>query len=1236
MKRVFLSFLLVVLTAAQAFSIVVTSVTDDPADPDYATKSLRHAIEQINLTPDTAATITFDVVVADAGPSTVSLQSPLPEVLAPVTMVGQVATDGTTPMVQIDGASVGGDGLVFDKPSTLDALSITGFSGSGVVFKGNGSKLTGCYVGLDCTGMGAGNGVGVTVTGSNCLIGTGTAGRGRNVISGNSGAGLLITGGTAIANNVRGNLIGSDPTGSFAIPNDTGVQIDNGASINYIGLTADVYRNTISGNATWGISVQSGSANRIENNWVGPNLFDDGNTIPNGPAGGGVGGGILVDDAATTTIKKCVISGNAGNGIQIIDGAHDTTIVSSNIGVDRSGLNPLANSGDGIVVGDPDPTLVPVWNTTIGGLRTTGTTVIAGLGNLISGNLSNGINIISGNNDIIQGNFIGLSSDSTLAVPNGLAGIQLTGTDETVGGSTAGAGNLISGNTMDGIAILNSARVTISGNILGLDATGTFGIPNGQNGLNVQTSDFLQIGGTSTGARNVISGNTASGILLNGDSNTVLGNYIGCSSDGTSILGNGTVSTSDAGIALVTGSMNTIGGISATAGNYILGNIGDGISLSGANTWGNVVIGNTIGFGVDGSVDPTLANGQNGVGLYSGANNNLIGALNLTGNLISANAGDAIFVSDAASVQNSLRGNSILILGTGLPIDLAGGNSDHSGPNNLMDQPVISDVSYSGSNLLVGGTYSSLPGIQVSLDLYRIDPNGAIPFYQYVSTTAVVTGAAGDVPFTIPVSGAYAGQTFALAATDANGNTSPFSADADAPKLFKFVNGGAPVSVKESAGKLTLTITRQGDISQGDSIEFATRDISARAGIDYVGVSGTTVYFTSGHSTAQISITLLNNSIPNGERLFQVLLSNPSSGVLAGSGIITVSITDNQAPNGVFSVTAATPFVDEGKVTSVAFVIKRNGGLLTPATVTYTTINGTAVAGTGKDYTSTARTLAFGATQTSGTVTVPILSNAAYKYPMTFTFALTACSTGCALVDPKSAVQTICDLANPYGAMELSVAETKVNEVGPNGIVTVTRLGGTTRTVTVRYATSNGTALAGVNYRTASGILTFKPAQKSGTISVPLIDDHVFGVNKNFYVTLSSPAGGATLGALRTGLVTMIDSDNPAGVFQFASTSVTAVKGARTVAVKVSRLGGTSTAVSVPYTFQNGTARSGVNFTGKNGSLSFGVGVNSATINVPIIGSLVHSSALTFGLTLGAPTAGATLGVQSKVTVVLP
>ena len=1248
---------------ASAASYVVKSLSDSASDPD----SLRYAITQINASP-LGGSIVF-AIPSDPnspdypGPPVITLSSTLPHITKRVVISGAnlLGVDGVSPTVQIDGSGAAGDGLVCDEYAEIYSVIVTGFSGSGIVLSGSASKVYGCFIGIDALGNAAANGTGITVYAGGCLIGGGTGAKLFNVISGNTGAGVALSGTLANGNMVRGNLIGTDPTGaSNAVANQTGISIDRGASGSSIGSSLDVHRNIISGNSGWGVLVQSGSLNSVENNLVGTDAALS-FSIANG-ASVGLGGGISVDGARGTKIKRNLISGNGGSGVQIVNGASETLVIANNIGVDGSGTVPIANSGDGVQLGDTTSAVQVVWSNTIGAVNpatsgtaapgTTGTT--GGWGNVISGNLQNGVNVISGSNDSIQGNYIGISADGQQAIANSLVGVQITGTNETVGGTQLGAGNVISGNGADGILLASSASIYVIGNLVGLDPTGIMALANAQNGIELQSSDAVQIGGLDPGARNLIGGNGSSGVIVDGDDNAVLGNYIGLGGDGLTEIGNGSIPTTDAGVLISSGSGNVIGGGQPEAANVIVANNGDGVRLDGNGADGNTVTGNTIGFNLDGSADTSSVNAQSGIGIYSGASNNLIGDVSGGGNLIACITGNSgVLLDDLGTglypTGNSIRGNSILNLGTDLPVLLNFGANDAStnapgtdrlGPNNLLDFPVIASAALSGSTVVVSGTYPGVPNRHIIVDLYHSDPNAATPVSQYVASVELDTDGDGNAPFSMVLGSGFIGQTFTATAVDASGNTSQYSPAVSAPKAIQFNSTASLVTVSESAGVLHVILTRQGDISSDDTVAYSTRGISAVPGVDYTESSGV-AFFAAGRSTTQIDIPIRNNTTPNGERLFSITLADPSSGVLGWRPALTVSILDNQAPNGVFTITAVTPFVDEGTASAVSFVVRRSGGATTTSTVDFATVNGTALS--GKEYTSKIGRLSFrgnSATPTgvsTGTITIPLMpADAVFKSSQTFTVMLKNPSSGCLVGNPGVATETICDLRNPVGTLEFSAATFQANEIGPVATATVARMGGTSGTVTVRYATSNGSALAGTNYRPASGILTFKPGQLTGTISVPTVDDHNFTALRQFNITLSTPGGGATLGARRTASVTLLDSDNPAGVLQFAAPTVTAVKAARTVAVKVVRLGGVTGAVSVPYTFANGTARSGINFTGKAGVLAFANGQSSATINVPLIVTAAAHPALTFSMSLGTATNTATLGLNRKATVILP
>ena len=229
----------------------------------------------------------------------------------------------------------------------------------------------------------------------------------------------------------------------------------------------------------------------------------------------------------------------------------------SYIGTDVTGTIALGNGGDGVGVSGSD--------NTIGGTTT-------GAGNLISGNNNaNSQNIgvsISGSDNLVAGNQIGTDVTGTVAVAN-LNGVVITGSNNTIGGTSAGAGNLISGNA--GVGILTgsagSTGTLIEGNWIGTNAAGTAAIANTAFGVDVEenpgsgnTGDT--IGGTAAGAGNLISGNSGFGIiLLFGTGTLVDGNRIGTNAAGTAAIPNSDISFFGyfAGVFVNT-SGNTIGG----------------------------------------------------------------------------------------------------------------------------------------------------------------------------------------------------------------------------------------------------------------------------------------------------------------------------------------------------------------------------------------------------------------------------------------------------------------------------------------------------------------------------------------------------------------------------------------------------------------------------------------------------------------------------------------------------
>jgi len=301
--------------------------------------------------------------------------------------------------------------------------------------------------------------------------------------------------------------------------------------------------------------------------------------------------------------------------------------------------------------------LVELHNGT-GSASTTGLDVKAGptkvLGLAVTG-FGAGLLLEGSGGDTVSGCWVGLDLSGT-AVGNALGVDIETGSGNVVGGTSTGARNVISGNTSRGVSLAAGASSNVvDGNFVGTDPTGALARANGE-GIRVFGASNT-IGGTSVSTRNVISENVNSGVTLDGSlatGNAIEGNFIGLAKSGKTRLGN------TFGIVVTTGaSANTIGGPSAGARNVVSANKLTGIDI--VKSSGNAVEGNYIGTDVAGLL--ALGNGQNGVLIVGGPSSlggNVIGGTTAgAGNLISgqhADPGIGLVSTDGNVVQANFIG----------------------------------------------------------------------------------------------------------------------------------------------------------------------------------------------------------------------------------------------------------------------------------------------------------------------------------------------------------------------------------------------------------------------------------------------------------------------------------------------------------------------------------------------------------------------------------------------------
>lgn len=356
--------------------------------------------------------------------------------------------------------------------------------------------------------------------------------------------------------------------------------------------------------------------------------------------------------AANCTVKGLSFQRFPWVGLALLlPDAHNNAVRGCWFGLNYSGTASAPNQYQGIQISSG------ANSNTIGGTTTADR-------NVLSGNAQYGIWISDANTtgNVVLGNYIGTSASGLAAVPNGSGGLIVTGSshDNSIGGTSVGARNVISGNVDTGVWLIGAGvnQNTVRGNYIGLAATGNAAVPNTMWGVDIRNGAQNNLV-----ADNVISGNTDEGLRIENagtSGNMVQGNQVGTAPGGSSAIGNGF-----AGVTVFTGATgNIIGGTTAAQRNILSGNGTVGLVFADSGTTGNIAQGNFIGTDVSGTA--SVPNGFAGVYITNGAVANYLGDVQPgAGNLISGNAAYGVWLADPGTNGNFVRGNFIGISANG-------------------------------------------------------------------------------------------------------------------------------------------------------------------------------------------------------------------------------------------------------------------------------------------------------------------------------------------------------------------------------------------------------------------------------------------------------------------------------------------------------------------------------------------------------------------------------------------
>jgi len=421
-------------------------------------------------------------------------------------------------------------------------------------------------------------------------------------------------------------------------------------------------------------------------------------------------------------------------------------------------------------------------------------------------------------------------------------------------------------------------------------------------------------------------------------------------------------------------------------------------------------------------------------------------------------------------------------------------------------------------------------------------------------------------------------------------------------------------------------------------------------GIDYNSVDGTLLIVD--HGTDMVAETTIS-----GTAVLMIDISAANAVHVSGvayapgsvdPGVMSLYIADRKVNNDadpnendgkVYEMSAALPpvvvfshatyNVDEGPGTATITVDLFRRSSSDTFSVDYTTSNGTATA--DDDYTAASGTLIFDPGETSKTFSVPILEDALDEANETVNLTLSNPTNGAELGATAVAILTINDNDNPP-SVQFDGSAYNVDEAAGTATITATLSAASGLTVTVDYATSDGTATAGSDYTTISDTLAFDPGQTSQTFSVPITDDTLDETNETVNLTLSNP-GNAALGVPAGATLTIVDNDAPPTV-QLSSSVYSVNEGGSTATITVTLNAASGLTVTVDYATSDDTATAGSDYTASSGPLTFNPGQTSKTFSVPILEDALDEANETVNLTLSNP-GNATLGTASATLVIV-
>jgi Domain of unknown function (DUF4082)/Bacterial Ig-like domain/Calx-beta domain len=528
-----------------------------------------------------------------------------------------------------------------------------------------------------------------------------------------------------------------------------------------------------------------------------------------------------------------------------------------------------------------------------------------------------------------------------------------------------------------------------------------------------------------------------------------------------------------------------------------------------------------------------------------------------------------------------------------------------SGTTTAWSSATWSPVVPPGATLAMSARFGNTPTPDGTWTGFQVLPfSGTAPAQtsRYVQYMAVLTGTGADTPALQDVT--FAGPPVALPAIS--------------------IDDVSVIEGDSGAVNAVFTLVLSGPSVNQVTVAYAAVAGTATSGTDFTAASGTAI-LPAGTTSVTVSVPVVGDTLVESNETFFLNLSSPVNATIADAQGVGTIVNDD-----VPLLSIGDAVVTEGNSGSATAQFAVTLSQASPQTVTvgYATANGTATA--PADFAAKSGTLTFAPGATAQTITVAVVGDALDE--ANETFAVNLSHPVNATIADAQGVGTIMDDDPPPALAINDVTVTEGNSASLNAVFTVTLSAASGQTVTVGYATANGTATAPADFTAKSGTLTFAAGATAQTITVAVVRDAIDEVNETFAVNLSNSVNATIADA--QGVGTIIDND-PTPSLSVNNVSVTEGNSGTVNAVFTVTLSAASGLnVTVNYATADGTAAAGSDYTSKSGLLTFAPGTVTQTISVAVLADALDEPDETLNVNLSGATNATISDSQGVGTIV--